>query len=723
MTDDTIRIVGVSGGAATIDELTTAKFRDPLAWYHVVVSVDTSQATAANRLFIYVNGVAQTYAGTAPVLNADLLGNWTTRNIGRSPLVTNYFDGHMAELYFIEGQQVGVSSFGQTDPVTGVWGAKKYVGTYGTNGFYLDFSDTTTTTTLCNDKSGRGNHWTPNNISLTAGSTYDSMLDVPLGGGGSQRGNYCTLNPISTSISGYVKTANMSLSGNALTEYPGVGSTMYVSSGKWYWESTATTGGTLNCTFGFSPSFAFGGTFQTGAGSVGYTNDTGAITVGGSTVSTGAVYGAGDIIAVALDMNAGTAQFYKNNVATGSQVTSLSGLYTPAMNINYYPTNALYINFGQQPFTYTPPAGFLSLHTGNLSVPTIRKPNQHFDASIWTGTSATNTITNSGSMQPDLVWIKGRATAYNHVIQDSVRGVGVSGKKLSSNLTDSEGSTNFATNYGYVNALLANGFSLDKTGTASNDWASVNLSGQTYVGWQWKAGGVAVSNTNGSITSQVSANPTAGFSIVSYTGTSTQETIGHGLGSIPKLIIVKPRPSVTDWPVYTSSLGISQYLILDTITSAGSIANYWGAATPTSTVFGVPSGGAYNTNLTGQATVAYCFAEISGYSKIGTYTGNGANDGAFVYCGFRPRYLMIKATNANERWLVWDTTRDTYNGIGLNLNPNSSTTEGDATSNVIDILSNGFKIKSTASSAFNFNGYTYIFYAIAEAPFKYALAR
>lgn len=428
--------------------------------------------------------------------------------------------------------------------------------------------------------------------------TYDSMLDVPLGGGGTELGNYCTLNVLSTSVSGYVKQANLSLSGNSLGEYPGVGGTIYVSTGKWYWEYVAVAGGTLNCTFGFSPATAFGGTFQTATGSVGYTNDTGAITVSGGTVTTGASFTSGDLIAVALDLTAGTAQFYKNNVATGALVTGLTGTYTPAMNLNYYPSNTLYLNCGQRPFNYAPPTGFLPLHTGNFSVPTIRKPVQYFDTTLYTGDgNTTKSVTNSGSMQPDLVWIKNRTASSDHSLHDSVRGATL---RLRSNQTTAE-------NTEALQSIDSSGFTVLAAGGVAN------TNGNAYVAWQWKAGGVAVSNTAGSTTSQVSANPTAGFSIVSCTTSSSVSTIGHGLGVAPKMIIGINRTVPNGRYVYHAGLtSAAYYLALNSTGAQISNNAVWASTAPTSSVF-TQGSGAWNN---GDTAIFYCFAEIAGYSNL-----------------------------------------------------------------------------------------------------------
>ncbi|WP_168224778.1 SPRY domain-containing protein [Rhodoferax aquaticus] len=352
--------------------------RDPSAHYHLIFQADTTNATASDRFKIYVNGVRVTAFDTAtyPAQNYEIayINNTQDHRIGAFQDNTpSNFDGYLSDVHFIDGQALTPAAFGQFDS-NGMWQPKPYTGTYGANGFRLRFDDATSTTTLMADSSGNGNNWTANNISLTTGPTYDSMLDVPLGSGGAERGNHPVLNRLSHALAANViGEGNLSLVNYAGTYYTSAGSTFYVSSGKWYFEASMTGSGASN-TVGVHKGTSYtgstvstSGAYQTQAGSVGYTSDTGVISLGGVTQSTGATWTAGDAIGVALDMTAGTVQFYKNNVAQGSPVTGISGDYTPAFALNYFATSTLYPNFGQRPFAYTPPVGFKPLHTGNLS--------------------------------------------------------------------------------------------------------------------------------------------------------------------------------------------------------------------------------------------------------------------------------------------------------------------------------------------------------------------
>ena len=328
-------------------------------------------------------------------------------------------------------------------------------------------------------------------------------------------------------------------------------------------------------------------------------------------------------------------------------------------------------------------------------------------ATLYTGNGTTQSIANTVngiSFQPDFVWIKVRsAAATDHYLADAVRGAT---KFLQSNTTAAEGTNNGLT------AFNSNGFSVGTLG-------DTNANTATLVGWQWNAGGSTVTNTSGSISSQVSANPTAGFSVVTYTGTGANATVGHGLGVAPKMIIVKERNrAIEGWIVYTSTTGAGNILVLNS-TAASSAAGAWNSTAPTSTVFTV--GGASATNVNNSTTyVAYCWAAVAGYSAFGSYTGNGSNDGPFIYLGFRPRFVLIKSSTSAENWWLLDSARDPYNVASAYLHPNTSGAESSFAT--VDFLSNGFKLRYNGA-AVNPSGATLIYAAFAENPLKYANAR
>jgi hypothetical protein len=325
-------------------------------------------------------------------------------------------------------------------------------------------------------------------------------------------------------------------------------------------------------------------------------------------------------------------------------------------------------------------------------------------ATLYTGTGAAGlSVTNAGSMQPDLVWVKRRDTTGNNNLMGSYE----ANTFLVSNLTNAEAPVSFS--------FDANGFS---TNTTNVNW---NASGGTYVAWQWNAGGSTVTNTDGTISAQVRANPTAGFSVVTYTGTGANATVGHGLGVAPSLVITKSRNDATyGWATYHTSVGAGACLFLNTTGASNAGANIWNNTSPTSSVFSIGTDAYANFNT--KTYVAYCFAAVAGYSAFGSYTGNGSADGPFVFTGFRPRFVMWKSSsNAGTEWAMYDTSRSTYNVMGEYLLANQSS--AGASNSGVDFLSNGFKLKLAGGGSTNASGYTYIYMAFAENPFKLSLAR
>jgi len=712
--------IRVNFGNGTYLLVTSAVYRDPSAWYHIVLSVDTTQATNANRVKLYINGNQQSFAsGTYPTQNYDTSYNNTVAQRFGVNDASDYFDGYMTDINFIDGQALEPYYFGNND-ANGVWKPILYKGTYGTNGFYLTFGNTTSTTTLGYDSSGNNNNWTTNNISLTAGVTYDAMTDVPTNTSATVA-NYCTLNPLNKNTNATVSNANLTVT-TAITN-AGISGTIYMpSTGKYYWEATCTTRTNYPIVGIVNTAWSSGTNALTypGAtsGSYGYAND-GTKYNNGSNTSYGASYTSGDIIGVAYDADTGTLTFYKNNTSQGAAYTGLTDIYAPA--VSGQGSDVWNMNFGQRPFSYTPPTGFVALNTFNLPTPTILQGNKYMDATLYTGNGSSQTIVNAGQFKPDFVWIKRRDGAgQDHVLQDSNRGFGAT-TKLASSSTAAENTTGGATGseWGYVTAANSNGFNI----TASTNGDQANKNTWTYAGWQWQAGqGSTSSNTSGSITSTVSVNATAGFSIVTYTGTGANATVGHGLGVAPRMIFIKTRSNIANWYVGHSSLTSWVYAIegLNTTNGQSSQPNTWNSTAPTSTVFSIGTEGGVNTNT--RTYVAYCWADVSGFSKAFSYTGNGSTDGSFVYLGFRPKFVMIKCSSTSAtNWIMFDTIRNTYNYIGNGLTANSSNGEG-SYYNYFDFLSNGFKAR-VADSDTNASGATYIGMAWAENPFKNSNAR
>jgi hypothetical protein len=358
-------------------------------------------------------------------------------------------------------------------------------------------------------------------------------------------------------------------------------------------------------------------------------------------------------------------------------------------------------NFGQRPFAYTAPSGFKALCTTNLPEPTIADGSTAMDVKLYTGNGSTQTISGL-NFSPDLVWLKSRSSGYGSNLVDTVRGAT---NRLVSNATEAE-----ATVTNGLTAFTSDGFSL-------GSYTETNVNTGSMVAWTWDAGSSTVTNTEGSISSQVRANPGAGFSIVTYTGTGSALSFGHGLGVSPGLVIIKQRSADQYWAV-GHSYDWTKILYLNTTDSAGGGTTAWSSA-PSSTVINIGTSGYVNVN-TG-TFVAYCFAPVAGYSSFGIYTGNGLADGPFVYTGFRPRWVLVKNSSATGAWILLDSARDTYNVAGLTLTPDASTAESSNDSRW-DFLSNGFKIRNTYGNQNN-NTQTYIYAAFAEHPFATSRAR
>jgi hypothetical protein len=687
-------------GASFTQIASSRKYRDPSAWQHVLWKCTSTNVT------MYVNGVEFASAGGA---NTSLSGG--TLEIGARGSA-EYFGGYIAEFHLVDGSALDPDQFGEYDN-NGVWRPIAYTGSHGTNGFYLTF-DPSATNGIGHDHSGNGNNFTATGFS-TSGTGTDVMSDTPTT-------NWATLNPLDKKVSfsyayedgNLVHNMNSGGDGNFTTSAGSVS----VSTGKWYWEVTMehfAALGILNSAVSLETN---GGIFWNDSAGYVYYGGTAVKINNGTQTSYGNTFGNGDIIGIAFDADAGKIWFAKNNTwqASGDPAAGTNAAFTSIPTGSYRPAHGIYrdastrkatFNFGQRAFAYTPPTGYKALNTSNLSAPTVKDGGDHFNTVLYTGNTPTGQSITGVGFQPDFLWIKARSYAGSHALMDVLRG---SNKQLVSNSTNSEGTNSSGKG---VLSFNSDGFTL---GEESDALGSTNGS-QIYVAWNWLAGGTGSSNTDGSITSTVSANPSAGFSIVSYTGNqASTQTVGHGLGVTPSFIIVKDRDnSSRNWVCYHKDLGLDKVILLNSPNAPQTISGYWGTSI-TSTVFGLPAGG-YDNNPTGDKLIAYCFAEVEGYSKFGSYTGNGSSDGSFVYCGFRPAFVILKRTDFTGSFTMWDSTRNSYNTAGRYLHPNSSQQEfDDTTSYAVDMLSNGFKLR-TSFAQLNVNGGAYIYMAFSENPF------
>ncbi len=724
------------------DILTTALFRDPSAWYHIVVAVDTTQATASNRVKIYQNGVQVTSFTSAgyPGLNYDTIFNnsGTTYQIsGQS--VSEYFDGYISEFNWIDGLALAPTSFGETND-DGVWIPKAYTGAYGDNGFYITGA---TAGDLGEDFSGNNNDFTSSGL-----TSADQVVDTPTN-------NFPTFSSIN--LDG-VTLSDGNLYCASAGYWSGAAATMSLpTTGKWYIETlvgnrygsymaqgfvpndgslitsaaqalnygSQDSATTPNYGLGMSRGNLFGFYAATGTTTASVTEPDGS-----TLYSTNEIY-----ICHALDLDneryfVGTAFVGDGSVTwfgpSGSGAdpeTSSEGLDISAYLATYGDYGLTFfhapnktsgnpyatVDFGQSGFTFTKPTGFSALSTANLPTPAIADGSKYFQTTLYTGNG---TAIGSGGLavsqsenstfQPDFVWIKGRSGATEHVLTDAVRGVT---KELSSNDTGAEETvTEGLTTFGSA------GFTVGSDG-------SYNTSSATYAGWQWLAGNGTASNEDGSITSTVSANAAAGFSIVSYTGNATGgATIGHGLSQAPEMVITKSRDNGTgrNWAVYHVVPGPTKYAELDGNGPFYAGSTRWNDTAPSSTV--VTLGSQQTTNDSGAAMIAYCWHSVESFSRFGSFIGNGSANGSFIYTGMTPAFVIIKCSSVANSWTMYDTVRQTYNPNGRYLIAETNGAEVASTTVEIDILSNGFKARDNQNNI-NGSGRTYIYMAFAEHPF------
>ena len=687
------------GGSRKAFVTTDARLRDPNSWYHIVLVIDSDQGSSTNRVKIYINGVQQSvvYHDT-PTSGFETWINSTQTIYLGAAADENGGNMYLAECNFIDGSVLTPSSFGFTDPVTGIWMPKRYEGTYGTNGFYLDFSDNSSTAALGIDKSPNGNDWTTTNFSVSAGSDNDSLEDTPTN-------VFATLNPLAGRGGNYLTHTNGNLNFDIQPQstYPKPVSTFNIpTSGKWYSEWVFTTVGSGVIGVGNVNTAENSGSDQLNGINYLYTGE---IRINDST-SQGSLTALSnnDIVGVKVDRDAGTVAFTINGSAAGnpenisSMATSTDLVFWAYRNASGGSAPVGFVNYGQRPFSYLP-SGYKALCSQNLppNSPSIVRPQKHFDVLTYTGTGSSNSITGL-EFSPDLVWTKRRDTSgHHHLLIDTIRG---GSKSLQANTADPENS-----NANRDMTFLANGIRWN------SDTGNANASGGTYVSWCWKGGGTAVSNTDGSVTSTVSANPEAGFSIVQFEAqtTNTNITVGHGLGKKPEFWMWKSIDNTIDWYNYHEDLGYNAWLNNSANNAATTGNDAAWKAEPTSTVLTHGSG------LVNQNTIMmYVWTSIPGYSKIGTYKGNGSSNGTYVDVGFRPAFVWIKCSSSTFNWMMYDSTRETFNVIDKYLMTNSDNAEaGSSSDNPIDFLSNGFKLRYTNTST-NQSGGTYIYIAFAE---------
>ena len=746
--DDTIRYyAGTEGSSAILNVQTNAEYRDVSGWYHIVAALDSTQATSSNRVKLYVNGtqITDLKNSTYGSQNASYqINNTVAHYINRdgSSLGNQYGSYYATEINFIDGQQLDPTSFGQFK--SGVWIPKDTSGlTFGTNGFRLEFGDSSA---IGDDTSGNTNDFTATNL-----STHDVMPDTPTV-------NYAVLNAIWQRESSATLTEGNLFATCTGNNSRGTVSTLSMTSGKWYAEFDVGPSGQNRQVIGICNMDANTGNTALSSASdavLAYGDVLDDVFVDG--VDVGNInYGNGNVMAFAVNMDDSEVSIYKNGVL---QIT-VSKTFTAGGNYGFMIAQAgssstgtfkCGLNFGQDStfagaitggsgnadengfgdFKYAVPSGFLALNSANLADTSITPknndlPEDYFEANLWTGNGSSQSIS-SYEFAPDWVWMKERSSTSSYMVQDTLRGTGVF-IQTNSDVDDTSTSNS-------ITSFDSNGFTL-------GDGGSVNQNNQTYVGWAWEAGGTPTATnsagagnvpTSGSVlidrvastatlagtipVNKLSANTKAGFSIQTWTGDSSgNATIAHGLTEAPDMIIVKPRGETREWLIWHQSFGDNDKGIL--FTTAAPADNRFGPDAPTSTVYGLYSG---QGNRNGTNFVGYAFHSVEGYSKFGSYIGTGNSEGAFVYTGFRPSFVMHKRTDSTGDWFIFDNKRDGFNPENKRLRPNADN-DTEADPGDYDIVSNGFKIRFTSGNV-NASGGTYIYMAFAEMPVKYANAR
>ncbi len=701
--------------------------RDTNTWYHIVMKMNSGAA------YTYINGAIAHNGIGGFSLNT---GGNSTR-IGRYPS-DHEFEGYLADIHLVDGQALDPTAFAYTESQTGTWRPKKYTGTYGTSGFHLEFKDNSSVAAFGKDTSGNGNDLTSTNFLIS-----DNVPDSPT--------NNFTLCSRSNGMTG---VTNAGLRFQSFNDSSGAqvavqSDRTIPNTGTWYWE-IRWLGNSFTRYWGITRRLNnHTGVYWDNSGGVfyNYYNGTAHRQTGGSStqVFSGGFTGYNDgvvrILGMTVDMDQMVAKFYQNNSfvcsvsipelpndgksdyvfswvsSNGGSSSSLNDRFNFGQDssflgavTNQYKTDAN----GIGDFYYTPPDNALALCSQNTppnltSTKSIVRPQKHFDTLFYVGNNGTRKVTGL-EFKPDLVWIKNRSTTSDHLLTDSVRGL----TNIRSNTNSAEQSNGSI----HLQSFNHDGFTVAGTGSNSNS------NSHDFIAWCWKAGGAAVSNSDGTITSQVSANQEAGFSIVKWTGSGADASIGHGLGKKPHVLFVKNLSASDNWKIWFKGVTTddSYSFQLDTNGANYSGSDKWynqpNGNDTTTTTFGVSNDGA--TNRSGQSFVAYCWAEIPGYSKFGVYQGNGQNgNNSFVDCGFEPACVIFKTHNATDDWGIFDNKRvdsDPPNPLKRFLYPNGNYAEWQGgTNDHMDFYSTGFKVQNPGGMI-GASGRQYIYMAFASKP-------
>lgn len=726
------------------------EYNDVGAWYHVLYAFDTSQATESNRMKLYVNGVQQEFESqTWPSHNYDSqhMNTTSTFKVCSRAGSPDRFNGYLADFYFIDGTQCAVGDFGELDDY-GVWQPIKYEGSYGTNGFFLNWSNSSA---LGEDQGTEGN-----DLSVTSLGSGDLTCDSPTTGtepgahtGGNWPTNYCIMNALAKEDNNVWTQGGLRVKGDKQR------GTFAMDSGKWYYEAKCIalgSGGDIGWEDYLSYPFNGGDPGSHSRGWSWHTNPSGAVggrrTNGSYNAWTNGHIAVDDILMTAINIDTGSIWWGKNgtwygsdggSAATGNPATNAYPVYTNADASIYSGTKIgpacgngggsdieWEFNFGQKTFSYTPPSGFKPINAANLpdfsSGDSLNQPNKFFDVTGWTGNSNTHTITLPGGFSPDLVVIKGYSTSTSNIANDTIHGAN---KGYFTN--------DASTGYNYSNHLdvfNSDGFTLGAGGSS-------NSNGATYVAYCWDAGSSTTTTAADSLGSgdepTVScdwrSNSVSGVGLCKFDGDTSQtnaagkRALYHNVGSTPHSIFSKRvSGSSSDWGVFhwwadetkNGQKGAEKYLECNNTDTAVDDASWWADMAPTSTLW--YTGDSYSTH-SGDDHTNWIFAPIPGFSAFGYHVGRG-NDTIFCYTGFKPRWLMIKSIDkSNSNWIVYNTYSQPVNGSAKYTFFNEHAEEGTAAGNKLNFCSNGFHVPGTNDDS-NYSGNKYVWWAFADQPFK-----
>ena len=749
---------GDSNGVRTIDQV----FRDTSAWMHIVWTYDTAQSTDTNREKFYVNGTQLTnvegWDGNYPSQNRDSVfnKNGSTLRIGAaSSYYGNYFQGYMAEVVFCDGQAYAASDFGETK--NGVWIPKDPSGlTFGNNGFYLNFANASD---MGNDVSGNNNDFSESNV-----ETHDQMTDTPTFNSSSNGGNFATLNPLAKGSNATLSEGNLRASGNS-SDGSYVPSTMAFKTGKWYCEflCIAKLEGWpyvsifdyANQAYSTSTGTTYAIRYQADDDLEVNTGDPisnfGTITLTSTGLTT---YTAGDIIGIHLDCDNKKVWFSKNgsffNSGDPSAGTNPQASWTGTPTIAFmgatYQNYDYIMNFGQDGtfagektaqgnsddtgygnFYYAPDTGFLAMCAGNYPIPDSINPSETddnypqklFNAVAYTGNGSSGRTLSIGMAKKPSISMNKRRSGDTVAINTWTAA-------FNSGDYDSFGELHSDADW-YANQGVNGPFSADPTASTLTytAYGQVNASSAPYVSWNWVAnGGSTSSNSNGSLTSTVEVDPSGCFSVGKYTANATNSTIGHGLSKVPSFILIKKMTGQDrKWTAWHTSLSNTQgYFSFNTNSAAGTD-SLWNNTAPTSSVFSVNYGTTEVNAASGHTYLFWAFANCEGWIKAGKYIGNANADGTFVYTGFKPAWIFLRAVNSGDDPQIYDNARDTYNPATKVIPTHSTAAETDHSNRSMDILSNGFKFRDSNSNINGSDSDGYLYLAMAHNPFKYATAR